>query len=501
MSGGYINVRKKTKVLILLLYCISAVQGCGEKSVQKDAGQEPYSETSNYDYRETWGAWKDSLRDISRDIVEGRGNKTDDSPDNSLAKSQGVKSDQNTGDSPDKKTPENPVKNPGGNLDKLSAKSPDPGISGERKGNANQKGYDLPIGGQERADAERDLIQVMDMVGDIYINADKGNAENAVISRAVGTQIKNVISATGRLASDSRKQTGMDNYEKMEQFLNDVSLGAEGEITLYLIMTNGGIARQKFTYDGRDMYSLYTIAVWNKNNKPVIVSTVHTRIKRWEYTKKGWFCFEYCVPEPPEVNEIVPGNVMIRVKPYNEEYLKLSEKYLLPVGYLNSNLFRVSWDEEHMEALDYTGLFDTFYAIEYGENLPSGQYRNGIPENAFESLIMKYLPVTREQLKKYAVYDEQNATYEWYALGCGNFSPTALGASFPEVTDITRNADGVLTMTVDAVSESSGDDHVMTHKITVQIGETGKVKYLSNQVIGENENHTSVYQYRIPITD
>ena len=30
--------------------------------------------------------------------------------------------------------------------------------------------------------------------------------------------------------------------------------------------------------------------------------------KEWKYTDKGWFCYELCVPEPPEVSEIVDGS-------------------------------------------------------------------------------------------------------------------------------------------------------------------------------------------------
>ena len=38
-----------------------------------------------------------------------------------------------------------------------------------------------------------------------------------------------------------------------------------------------------------------------------------------EYTEKGWFCYELCVPEPPEVSEIMDGSCLIRIKPMTEE--------------------------------------------------------------------------------------------------------------------------------------------------------------------------------------
>ena len=48
----------------------------------------------------------------------------------------------------------------------------------------------------------------------------------------------------------------------------------------------------------------------------------------------------------------------------------------------------------------------------------------GIPAEEFENVIMTYLPVTKEELKEWAVYDEQSNMFIWERLGCGNYSPT-----------------------------------------------------------------------------
>ena len=36
--------------------------------------------------------------------------------------------------------------------------------------------------------------------------------------------------------------------------------------------------------------------------------------------------------------------------------------------------------------------------------------QTGIPKEEFESLIMEYLPITAEQIREYAVFDEENQT-------------------------------------------------------------------------------------------
>ncbi len=64
-----------------------------------------------------------------------------------------------------------------------------------------------------------------------------------------------------------------------------------------------------------------------------------------------------------------------------------------------------------MSELDYNGMFEYLYGMKYGEKFNSEDYPNGIPKEEFESLIMEYLPITAEQIREYAVFDEENQTY------------------------------------------------------------------------------------------
>lgn len=81
------------------------------------------------------------------------------------------------------------------------------------------------------------------------------------------------------------------------------------------------------------MYVVSTIGIWNADNKPGISYISYTRIKEWKYTEKGWFCYELCVPEPPEVSEIMDGSCLIRIKPMTEEQREMSEKCVRGLGY------------------------------------------------------------------------------------------------------------------------------------------------------------------------
>ena len=99
------------------------------------------------------------------------------------------------------------------------------------------------------------------------------------------------------------------------------------EKVLYELQSDGGIGRDKFIFDGKDMYLISACATWNTNDTYGLSYISYARIKEWKYTDKGWFCYELCVPEPPEVTEIVDGSCLVRIKPLSKEQREMSERH------------------------------------------------------------------------------------------------------------------------------------------------------------------------------
>lgn len=362
-----------------------------------------------------------------------------------------------------------------------------------------EKGYDLPISQTKREEAERDCKNAMEKIKGPYM------ADRARTQEAAGGSVSE---DTALLMQESLKtlncpilawdfQLNMMNYEVLDAFLSAALKGWEAEVTVYEIYPDGGLGRKAFTYDGKEMYLLYANGTWNDRDEPSITATTYSRIKKWEYTEKGWFCFERCVPEPPEVSEIVMGTAMMRVKPVREEYLAITKRFLDPIGYQGNNLFCTNWDAEHMEELDYNGLFQYLYEIKHQQRFSSDQYPDGIPAEEFESLIREYLPISAENLREYAVYCDETDTYDWLWLGCGNYTLNTFATSSPEITGIRENEDGTTVITIDAVCESAGNEAMMTHELTVSFLEGGGIRYLGNQILGEGKEKTPQYQYRV----
>lgn len=140
------------------------------------------------------------------------------------------------------------------------------------------------------------------------------------------------------------------------------------------------------------------------------------------------------------------------------------------------------------------------YQMKYQDRFPSNDYPAGIPAEDFENLIMEFLPVTADQIREWAVFDEGHQTYAWARLGCMNYAPTYFGTSVPEVVDIQENEDGTMTLTVEAVCDMViCNDAVITHELTVRFAEDGSFQYLGNEILNDGSNNIPDYQYRIPV--
>ena len=361
-----------------------------------------------------------------------------------------------------------------------------------------EKGYALPVEEHERKEAETDCKKVMDYYYDIYESADKGPASNVVLADETVLEMQKKLTDSGCSVTTAVTYSNMENYESVDSFLEECMEGKSGSVVIYEIHNDGGLGRMKFIFDGTDMYVVSARGIWNVDNKPVISYISHTRLKEWKYTEKGRFCYELCVPEPPEVSEIMDGSCLIRIKPMTKEQREMSERCVRGIGYQGQNLLCSNWNTENMRELDYNGMFEYLYGMKYGEKFNSEDYPKGIPKEEFESLIMEYLPITADQIREYAVFDDEKQTYPWARLGCFNYAPSFFGTSLPEVVDIKENEDGTVTLTVEAVCDMViCDDAFITHELTVRFAEDGSFQYLGNEILNNGNRHIPDYQYRI----
>lgn len=361
-----------------------------------------------------------------------------------------------------------------------------------------EKGYDLPVSAQENEEATRDSMQIMSGLEHIYRNADKGDSLNVVLDNKSICKMIKKIKQQGYSVTVSEDYSNMENYKRFSSFLAKAQKKQKGSGVIYEVHSEGSIGREKFIYDGKEMFLLASNASWDDNGKPIITFVSYTRIKKWRYSRKGWFCYELCVPEYPDVTEMVDGSCLIRIKPMSDNKRKLSRKCVRGLAYQGNNILCSNWDQEHMQKIDYNGLYEYLYAMKYKKKFNGKKYPSGIPKDQFEQLIMEYLPVSREEIEKYASYNEKKKTYDWMRLGCFNYAPNFFGTSIPEVTKIKHNSNGTVTLTVDAVCEMVlCNEAVITHELTVKFNKDGSFRYLGNKILNGGIKKIPEYQYRI----
>ena len=362
-----------------------------------------------------------------------------------------------------------------------------------------ERGYDLPVDEVVKEEAIEDCKNVMNQMKDIYQKADKGTSSNIVVSETVMEEMQEVLKEKNVPVITSAPYSNMANYSKMEEFLFKAEQDLQGDIVLYRINRDGGIERLKFNYDGTDMYLLTAKAAWGMNDNPSIVYVSYTRIEEWKYTEKGWFGYTLCVPKYPEVSEAVDGSSMIRIKPLSDECREVSKKCVYLFGYQGNNLLCSDWDRSDMEGLDYNGLYEYLYRMKYGERYEFSGNTCGIPAEEFENLIMEFLPVTADQIKRWAVFDSEHQSYAWEPLvGGSNFTPTNFTKSLPEVVEIKEDEDGCMTLVINAVCDRFiCDDAVITSELTVKFNEDSTFKYMGNKILNNGMKKIPEYQYRI----
>ena len=361
-----------------------------------------------------------------------------------------------------------------------------------------EKGYDLPVSAQENEEATRASMQIMSGLEHIYRNADKGDSLNVVLDNKSICKMIKKIKQQGYSVTVSEDYSNMENYKRFSSFLAKAQEKQKGSGVIYEVHSEGSIGREKFIYDGKEMFLLASNASWDDNGKPIITFVSYTRIKKWRYSRKGWFCYELCVPEYPDVTEMVDGSCLIRIKPMSDNKRKLSRKCVRGLAYQGNNILCSNWDQEHMQKIDYNGLYENLYAMKYKKKFNGKKYPSGIPKDQFEQLIMEYLPVSREDIEKYASYNEKKKTYDWMRLGCFNYAPNFFGTSIPEVTKIKHNSNGTVTLTVDAVCEMVlCNEAVITHELTVKFNKDGSFRYLGNKILNGGIKKIPEYQYRI----
>lgn len=141
------------------------------------------------------------------------------------------------------------------------------------------------------------------------------------------------------------------------------------------------------------------------------------------------------------------------------------------------------WHAQHGAYLYY---FDNPYPAVDGTALSL------VPKAEFEALIGKYLALAPESIAIAAVYDGEHAAYPIEV----NAAHKSDSIPIPEVVAVAHNADGTVTLTVDAQFVEGATDRAFTHLVMLEPGEDGAMRIAANERIyaqGDIEPYYSSY--------
>jgi len=304
----------------------------------------------------------------------------------------------------------------------------------------------------------------------------------------------------GICAGDITGDHNMVNAQLLESFLN----GQKDSAEFIMICPDAG-----FEYIELTSEQINTLRVAEVNGEAAFTWETEYKIEEMNYTDKGWLIISRIMPDNPEGGNHdgwVEPTLMYRIKPMGEEQRNACAKYIEPIGYGTNGFFLTDWGPDDMSAVDFAGLFPAAYAIYYGRDLIYYESPYPIDESAtrawverdeYERIMLPLFDLTAEELRSLAglnggdyeihtsrTEDELRALgfydEEGYRVSTVRTADKRYFDVTPEVTNVTVNENGTLTITVDGVSPSLKTDRAFTHCITVRdMGD--RVVYLENK--------------------
>lgn len=353
------------------------------------------------------------------------------------------------------------------------------------------------------ADAERTVIdfnisdenQFIADLDDIYSSCQDMKCKTEEEKLNQTRTVIESMGSKGYIAVDVENQINMANAENAEMFLSEVAENRDAGCTILQVMYDKSFVRFDFKSGGNNVMITRRFYVW-ENNCFVEKNEENYKAYTWKYTD-GYLFFERYRMGGYDGDSAYTA---LRVEPLDEKLRVLNRKYIKTIGYDSNNLFTTNWDESDMNKINYYDIYEALYKMKYGMSSPYSDegVTYMIEGKLYEKVFQEYLPVSTDVLQHVNVYDVSRQMYQYRTRGMFDHSVTPL-VPFPEVVDAEYNADGTITLIVNAVSEKDESGRLFTHKVTIKEKENDGFEYVSNDVLTMGKE--GIYWYRDRLSD
>lgn len=353
------------------------------------------------------------------------------------------------------------------------------------------------------ADAERTVIdfsisdenQFIADLDDIYSSCQDMKCKTEEEKLNQTRTVIESMGSKGYIAVDVENQINMANAENAEMFLSEVAENRDAGCTILQVMYDKSFVRFDFKSGSNNVMITRRFYVW-ENNCFVEKNEENYKAYTWKYTD-GYLFFERYRMGGYDGDSAYTA---LRVEPLDEKLRVLNSKYIKTIGYDSNNLFTTNWDESDMNKINYYDIYEALYKMKYGMSSPYSDegVTYMIEGKLYEKVFQEYLPVSTDVLQHVNVYDVSRQMYQYRTRGMFDHSVTPL-VPFPEVVDAEYNADGTITLIVNAVSEKDESGRLFTHKVTIKEKENDGFEYVSNDVLTMGKE--GIYWYRDRLSD
>lgn len=350
---------------------------------------------------------------------------------------------------------------------------------------------------KETREIREELLSVAESCKDIYEQAEKGATFNVVLNDAVVQAMVTRIGQQGYSAVDYLGTMDMQCPDPIIYFGSTIASGSDTGVSYYMVYNDGQISVYHIARTNGIWYLIAMSAIWDDNNEPKILTEGRYAIGDVQYTEKGWLIYNRDTASFDD-NQRANTNsyTFVRVLPYDSTKRALAQKYVEPIGYFENNLFTTTWTEANLGIIDFNSLYAYLFGMYHGTaslttantadyfSAVSNTKLRLVPTESFENVVQYYFNINSATLKNISDYSSRLGGY--FFLPCSedsyNSSPRT---PVPEVVDYWYNADGTLTLRVDALNQWYGTDKAFSHELTVREGANGGFTYVSNTLIAD----------------
>ena len=299
--------------------------------------------------------------------------------------------------------------------------------------------------------------------------------------------------------SDAVYPDYLENTEGLNRFWDDVSKEQDAAATVWGIASTGSVSCRVFQFADGKGYCIHASGKWDDAGLLRLAYLEKKEILYWDMTASGFLYQDIYLDR-----HWTAAN-LLRLRPVDHDLYAWTETYIAPIGYQNVNLFLLDWDSSDFGNVCFNDLLAQMYRMEHGDYLfardyPYSEepfYHSIIPADLFESVIYQHFNISLDEFRERALYDAENDAYPWQDVNGGNvlYYPELI----PEVTKVTENADGTVTLLVNVICPDKHTDHLFAHEVTMKIETDGSFQYLSNRIVYRSENELPSPQARMEV--